>query len=116
MRKIEEQILNAIRQGQNFEGGNTEVVVSDKGNMQVLLHGSVIVRIENNQNDIFVSLANWNTNITRSRINIALDFYGVSRVGNVKGAPEIAGRVIPNQGWVQVMQAGREIPATKVVK
>jgi hypothetical protein len=114
-RKIEEQILDAIRSKVNFNGGNTEVIVSDAGNIQVLLHGSPIVRIENNEKTIYISLAGYNTNVTRSRINIALDKYGVPRVGNKKGAPYVADRQIPESGWVQVTRNGYPVPATPVV-
>lgn len=110
-RKIEDQILDALRAKRNFWGGNTEITVSDKGNMQVSLHGSPIVRIEKDAKDIFISLAKWNTNTTRARINLVLSHYGISRVANVKNAPFIAGVAIPTSGWVRVARDGFEIPA-----
>lgn len=111
MRKIELEVLEAIRNKTNMSNGNAQVVVSDAGNIHVLLHGAPIVRIENKEKDIFVSLAGWNTTVTRSRIHIAMDKYGISRVANRGNIPEIAGRVIESRGWYQVARKGREIPA-----
>lgn len=111
MRKIQLAILEALRTKTNFSEGSTLVVVSDAGNIQMLLHDSPIVRIENNEKDMYISLAGWNTPTTRGRINIALDKYGISRVVNCVNTPEIAGRQIPTSGWIQVMRKGREIPA-----
>jgi hypothetical protein len=114
MRKIEEKIQNALRLRKNFKGDNTEVIVSDAGNIQILLHGSPIVRIENDENDIFISLAGWNTNTTRNRINTALNFYHVSRIYNLNRLPHISGKEISSRGWFKVMHAGSEIPAKAV--
>jgi len=115
MRKIELEVMEAIRNKMNFSDGNTQVIVSDAGNIKVTLHGSHIVRIENSGKTVYISLAGYNTSVTRSRVNIALDNYGVPRVGNKKGAPYIADRQIPESGWVQVMRDGYPIPATPEV-
>jgi hypothetical protein len=111
MRKIQVEILEAIRAKQSFSSGSDAVVVSDTGNIQIILHGSPIVRVENNAQDIFVSLAEWNTPTTRGRINVALHYYGVSLIGNRSHKAYIANVEIPSAGWVQVMRAGVEIPA-----
>jgi hypothetical protein len=109
MRKIELEVLEAIRNKTNLSSGNTVVVVSDSGNIQVLLHGSPIVRIEDNEKTIFVSLAGFNTTVTRGRINLVMNKYGVSRVVNKGNTPEIGGHPIKTKGWYQVKRNGIEI-------
>jgi hypothetical protein len=111
MRKIEMEILEAIRNKTNLSIGNTVVVVSDAGNIQVLLHGSPIVRIEDNEKKIFVSLAGFNTTVTRARINIVFDKYDIQRVVNTKGFPYIGDVSIAVSGWFQVMTKGIPISA-----
>lgn len=115
MNVIETKMLAAINAGQNWQQGATEVAVSDAGNVQVMLYGSPIVRLENGKKDIFVSLAGYNTLTTRSRINVVLDTFGVSRVGNTGGMPYIGGvKIQTGRDWYQVMRAGVEIPAEPV--
>jgi hypothetical protein len=106
MRKIESDIVDALRAKRSKKFDNTEVLVSDAGNIQIILHGSPVVRIENNAKDIFISLAGFNTQTTRSRINAAMDFYGISRVGNVKRVPMLDGYEVPARGWLQVRRNG----------
>jgi hypothetical protein len=109
MRKIELEILEAIRHKFNRQVGNTAVMVSDAGNIQVLLHGSPIVRIEDNEKKIFVSLAGFNTTVTRGRINLVMNKYGISRIVNKGNTPEIGGHPIETRGWYQVTRNGVEI-------
>lgn len=109
MRKIQIEILEAIRNKTNMKNDNTEVIVSDAGNIQVLLHGSPIVRIEDKEKKIFVSLAGWNTTVTRGRINLVMDKYGVSRIFNKGNTPEFGGHPIKTRGWYQVTRNGIEI-------
>ncbi len=114
MRKIEKDIIAAIKAKSNATFGNTEVIISDDGNIQVELLGSAIVRIENNEKYIFVSLAGWNTGTTRGRINAILQHYGLSGVYVKSGIIYIANVSIPDNGWVQVMSNGKEIKAETV--
>lgn len=113
MRKIEEKIQNALRLRKNFKGDNTEVVISDAGNIQILLHGSPIVRIKNDENDILVSLAGYVTDTTVNRINTVLRFYNLSTVYRLKNQPHIAGHQINSNGWFLVMREGKEIAANE---
>ncbi len=114
MRKIENDIVSAIKAKSNATFGNTEIVVSDDGNIQVELLGSAIVRIENNAKYIFVSLAGWNTATTRGRINAVLQHYGLSGLYMKGGIIYIANVSIPDNGWIQVMSDGKEIKAETV--
>lgn len=70
-RKIEDQMIAAIRTAKTFKSGNTEVVQPADGATQVLLHGNPILRYVPTQGWEW-SLAGWNTPTTRSRINAAV--------------------------------------------
>lgn len=65
MRKIEEKMVNAVRNCKYFHEGNTEVVPT-QGAVMVYLHGNMIYMI-NNGTQTF-TLAGWNTPTTRSRL------------------------------------------------
>ena len=91
-RKIEDAMIAAIRAGENFKQGNTEVVqISDHvyyfDHAEVRLHGNVIARVMNNGADGKWTLAGWNTATTRSRINALVRAFnwdvGVRQVGDV---------------------------------
>lgn len=66
MRKITTQAVNAFMQGKEFNGGNTKV---ERG--ALLLHGNKIAEFESllNNDNINITLAGWNTNTTRERLN-----------------------------------------------
>lgn len=74
MRKIEQSIIRAIRAHKSISAGNSAVrsVTSDNGEKlsTVILHGSMVAVV--GSNEVCVSLANWNTRTTRSRINAVL--------------------------------------------
>lgn len=114
MRKIEMQVIEAIKAKKNGDFGATEIVVSDVGNVQVILHGSPIIRTEKGGKDVYASLAGFNTNVTRSRINAAFDAFGISRIGNRAKVPYVLDVEVPVTGWFCVMRDGIEISATPV--
>lgn len=66
MRKIEEMMLNSIRNGKSFNLGNTSVVFRDNNDFFVTLHGNVIF-VKNEKGTVF-SLCGWNTPTTKSRL------------------------------------------------
>ena len=73
MRKIERQMVAAIKAGKDFKLDNTEVVscshVSD-----VFLHGNLIARV----GETFIELfdGGWQSNTTKSRLNAILGVHG----------------------------------------
>lgn len=105
MKVIESNMIDAIRNEKNWQSGGTEVTVSDAGHIQVLLHGSPIVKIEKtgNKTSVFASLAGWNTQTTRSRINAVCEYYGVPRIHNVKREPVRDGEVMDVRAWFRVL-------------
>ena len=65
MRKIEEKMLRAFENGENFYESNTQVVAT-KNRVSVYLFGNEICRKENGK--IFYDTCGWNTNTTNSRL------------------------------------------------
>ena len=78
MRKIESQMVAAIKAGKDFKLANTEVVscthVSD-----VFLHGNLIARIGETWIEIFDG--GWQTVTTKSRLNAILSAFGMPGEG-----------------------------------
>lgn len=66
MRKIDELVQDAWLSGDDFKLGNTEL----KDDM-LFLHGNKIAYKTGN-GKLFISLAGWDTNVTRDRINAIL--------------------------------------------
>ena len=78
MRKIERQMVAAIKAGKDFKLDNTEVVscshVSD-----VFLHGNLIARV----GETFIELfdGGWQTVTTKSRLNAIIGNFGLPHEG-----------------------------------
>ena len=70
MRKIEQQMNDAIRQGRNFSSSNTSVQ-HDGAETFVYLHGNHIATVR--QNSILLFDGGWQSNTTKSRLNALLD-------------------------------------------
>jgi len=72
MRKIEQQMINAITNGENFSKDNTMVRINGLGGyiQEVCLHGNLIIR--GSRGNYQISLAGWDTVTTKSRINAFL--------------------------------------------
>lgn len=90
MRKIEKQLVEAIRTRKPFRCDNTSVIqeigpdLKNNGNGFVFLHGNMICKFT--LQEIKVSLANWPTNTTRSRIHAICVAFTKSRgIGQRKG-------------------------------
>ena len=67
MRKITENAVNALRNGNNFSSGNTTV---NAETATLLLHGNAVAGYD--KSSFWFNLCGWNTNTTRERINGAL--------------------------------------------
>ena len=66
MRKIEQQMCQAIQANKNWCSGNTQVVTND-GVSTVYLHGNKIAMIDDTTMTIFDG--GWQSNTTKSRLN-----------------------------------------------
>ena len=72
MRKIEQQMNEAIRFCLNWSGGNTTVHVNeDTASSVVRLHGNKIAEVGNDYIQLFDG--GWQTNTTKSRLNAILE-------------------------------------------
>lgn len=88
MRKIEKQMLAAIRNGKSFKMDNTEVTARTRWPSyyacEVKLHGRCIAAlrfrsiISECPHAIHYSACGWNTRTTRSRINALFNAFGKS--------------------------------------
>lgn len=102
-RKIEQQMIAAIRAGANWKSGNTEVRYNDTtGDLDVLLHGNRIAEVYAAEGSVLPgtrfgkagaqwTLAGWNTPTTRSRINALAAAFNWKRVYCKGGKPFAAG-------------------------
>jgi hypothetical protein len=93
-RKIEEQMIQAIRAGKDWSSGNTRVVISDEkaDPICVHLHGNWIAQISNDEaHELVICLAGWNTPTTRSRLTALCREFVPSchGIGTRKGEPEL---------------------------
>ena len=80
MRKIEQQMCNAIALGKNWKSGNTEVCSNgDYGTSRVYLHNNLIAIVS--ENDVEIFDGGWQSNTTKSRLNAIIEFFGVPGEG-----------------------------------
>ena len=71
MRKIERQMNQAIRSGNNFSSSNTTVKHGWDNEADVYLHGNHIATVKSNS--IIIKDGGWQANTTKSRLNALLD-------------------------------------------
>ena len=77
MRKIEQQMNNAIQNNLNWQSANTSVHFNEEENVSIVrLHGNKIAEV----GDTFIQLfdGGWQTNTTKSRLNAILSEHGES--------------------------------------
>lgn len=97
MRKIEEKMVNAVRNCKYFCEGNTKVEPT-QGAVMVYLHGNLIFKKSrvNGCADAF-NMCGWNTPTTRSRLNaLGVGVYQKNFEAYRDGKP------VPTHGWVTI--------------
>ena len=74
MRKIEQQMIAAIKGNTDWKSANTEVISQQDGVSYVYLHGNLIAEV----GDDFLKLfdGGWQTTTTKSRLNALLSEFG----------------------------------------
>lgn len=105
MRKIEKEMIAAIRRGEGFTQGNTAVLWNESRNaFYVSLFGNTIARGEipwDSDGTAYkvtaVNLCGWNKSTTRSRLRAL----GVP-VTTKGGTPYIGKNEIPEDGWTEL--------------
>ena len=76
MRKIEQQMNQAISNNETWQSANTSVHYSAEYNSStVYLHGNLIAIV--NENDIEIFDGGWQTNTTKSRLNAILQEHAI---------------------------------------
>ena len=109
MRKIEQEMNQAIIQEVNWKKDNTEVVVLDNV-IKVYLYGKAIAELNLVTNELFISSAGFPTRTTCSRLNALVGrFYRVNLKGGIlilskldKNEFNLVKQVVVNSGWVLV--------------
>ena len=80
MRKIEQQMCNAIQSNIDWKNTNTEVVFdSDTNTSSVYLHGNLIATVTDN--DMTIYDGGWQSNTTKSRLNALCDAFCIQGEG-----------------------------------
>jgi len=78
MRKIEQQMNNAIKANQDFKSGNTQVITIE-GVSFVYLHGNQIASIDEDSMTIYDG--GWQSTTTKSRLNALCDEFCIAGEG-----------------------------------
>ena len=74
MRKIERQMIQAIVDGKDWSKDNTRVETEQGYRSTVYLHGHRIAVYYPNGMDLHVNNCGYQTNTTKSRLNVLIDF------------------------------------------
>lgn len=95
MRKMEQKIAEAFREGRATKISNTEVRVTADGSVIMLLHGNVIAVKENGKT--LVTFSGWVTRTTVSRLR------AIGVMASIKkGLPYINGKLVASTQIVSV--------------
>tara|TARA_R100001443_G_scaffold112196_1_gene125572 strand:+ start:1215 stop:1556 length:342 start_codon:yes stop_codon:yes gene_type:complete len=78
MRKVEQQMCEAIQSNKNWTSGNTSVITEDNTS-KVYLHGNHIATVDDDSMTIFDG--GWQSNTTKSRLNALCDEFCVAGEG-----------------------------------
>ena len=80
MRKIEQQMCDAVQYNKNWKNANTEVTIDQETNTSaVYLHGNLIATVTDN--DMTIYDGGWQSNTTKSRLNALCDAFCVTGEG-----------------------------------
>lgn len=82
MRKIEQEMIEAIKQWKNYRKDNTRVEVDENisGLIYVFLHNHMIATIDFSNNTISLRDARFQTKTTKSRLNTILSYFGLPTI------------------------------------
>ncbi len=92
MRKIEEQMVDAVKAGGGWKCANTAVRFGARDCVEVFLHGNLIAQIDPSGGiPVQFTLAGWNTTTTRSRVNALLRAFSqrAARVSTCQGQAQL---------------------------
>ena len=73
MRKIESQMIGAIKTKSCFSNNNTRVdYVSSENISEIFLHNNLIAYYKHDDDSMYISSCGWESNTTKSRLNALL--------------------------------------------
>lgn len=75
MRKIEQEMLKAIRSRKDWTNSNTSVSIESADTVNVMLHGHKIAELDFQNNKMKISSCGWQSATTKSRLNVLLREY-----------------------------------------
>ena len=96
MRKIENDMIAAIRSRNSYKCDNTVVEQGEHGYAEVRLHGNRIARLNYNNGVLELSDCGYRTATTKSRLNALLDAF--TNTGGGQGIYQRAGKWLWKQG------------------
>ena len=79
MRKIEENMVVAIKRNKNWSSGNTTVRTDDNNESRVFLHGNHIATVTDK--DVILFDGGWQSVTTKSRLNALCDKFCMTGEG-----------------------------------
>ena len=80
MRKIEQQMIAAINNNQNWQSGNTSVIFNEETNTSIVyLHGNKIAEVTDTDMTIFDG--GYQSKTTKSRLNVLCNEYCIKGEG-----------------------------------
>ena len=80
MRKIEQQMIDAINNNQDWQSANTSVHFNEENGVSIVrLHGNKIAEVSDTDMTIFDG--GWQTNTTKSRLNALCDEFCIAGEG-----------------------------------
>lgn len=102
MRKITRESSRAFVQHSNFKKDNTEIQIDNEENIaRLILHGNEIARIVSNR--LYITDADWKTNVTKERLNGVLSAEGYSdSICQRKGVWYLGDKEMPSNTWIEV--------------
>lgn len=82
MRKIEREMIEAIKARKDYSNDNTQVRVEEDGTIKVYLHSNLIARIYDNNvwTTAWFSDADYQTKTTKSRLNCLLSHFNLPTI------------------------------------
>lgn len=111
MRKITRNAVDAFTSHSTFRSSNTEVYVTDDGEVHMRLHGNLIARSRNGVTHI--NTQGWSTPTTHERLNGLLSAYSLPRIAGLctraheskvfmNGELVAYHEVADNDGWIEL--------------
>ena len=80
MRKIEQQMCDAVQSNKNWSSANTMVTIDEETNTSsVYLHGNLIATVT--ENDMTIYDGGWQSVTTKSRLNALCDAFCIAGEG-----------------------------------